>query len=61
GKQDVILRQPWLQWYSVTLAYSRSGTVEMCLWKDGDCNQYECHPRRPTISIQLVAVNAPQN
>ncbi|KAF8229916.1 hypothetical protein L208DRAFT_1154144, partial [Tricholoma matsutake] len=53
GKQDVILGQPWLQWYLEMLAYSRSGTIEMCLWKDGDHDQYECHPQQPTISIQL--------
>lgn len=58
GKQDVILGQPWLQWYLEMLAYSRSGTIEMWLWKDGDHDQYECHPQQPTISIQLVAVNA---
>ncbi|KAF8222969.1 hypothetical protein L208DRAFT_1012808, partial [Tricholoma matsutake] len=58
-KQDVIPGQPWLQWYSAMLAYSRSGTVKMCLWKDGNHNQYECHPQQPTISIQLVTVNAP--
>jgi hypothetical protein len=29
GKQDVILGQPWLQWYTAALLYSRSGAVEM--------------------------------
>jgi hypothetical protein len=61
GKQDVTLWQPWLQWYSATLAYSRTGIVEMCLWKAGNRDQHECHLQRPTISIQLVAVNAPRN
>jgi hypothetical protein len=61
GKQDVILGQPWLQWYSATLAYSRTGTVEMCLWKDGDRDQCDHHQHRPTISIRLVAPNAPRN
>ncbi|KAF8225297.1 hypothetical protein L208DRAFT_1306864, partial [Tricholoma matsutake] len=34
GKQDIILGQPWLQWHSVSLLYSRMGVVEMCIWKD---------------------------
>jgi hypothetical protein len=57
GKQDVILGQPWLQWYSVSLMYSRSGVVEMCIWKDGNREK----GNQPTISIQLVAANAPRN
>ncbi|KAF8235339.1 hypothetical protein L208DRAFT_1257735, partial [Tricholoma matsutake] len=55
--QDVILGQPWLQWYSATLCYSWSGTVKMCLWSDGDRE----NGRAPTIAIQLVAANAPHN
>lgn len=55
GKQDVILGQPWLQWYSVSLMYSRMGIVEMCIWKEG--NREWGNP--PTIAIQLVAANAP--
>ena len=48
-KQDIILDQSWLQWDSAMLAYSRTGTVEMCLWKDGDCDQCGHHQHRPTI------------
>ncbi|KAF8218945.1 hypothetical protein L208DRAFT_1345339 [Tricholoma matsutake] len=36
GKQDIILGQPWLQWYSVSLMYSQTRVVKMCMWKDGD-------------------------
>ena len=57
GKQDVILGQPWLQWYSATLCYSRTGAIEMCLWSDGDRER----GRPPTLSVQLVAPNAPRN
>ncbi|KAF8237356.1 hypothetical protein L208DRAFT_1247855 [Tricholoma matsutake] len=57
GKQDVILGQPWLQWYSVSLMYSWTGVVEMCIWKDGDRER----GGPPTLLIQLVAANAPQN
>ncbi|KAF8240325.1 hypothetical protein L208DRAFT_1233437 [Tricholoma matsutake] len=57
GKQDVILGQPWLQWYSMSLMYSWTGVVEMCIWKDGDRER----GGPPTLLIQLVAANAPQN
>jgi hypothetical protein len=57
GKQDVILGQPWLQWYTAALLYSRSGAVEMKVWKKGDREEKEC----PTISIRLCAANAPRN
>ena len=57
GKQDVILGQPWLQWYTAALLYSRSGAVEMKVWKAGDRESGE----RPTISIRLCAANAPRN
>ena len=57
GKQDVILGQPWLQWYTAALLYSRSGAVEMKVWKAGDCETGE----RPTISIRLCAANASRN
>lgn len=56
-KQGVILRQPWLQWYTAALLYSRSGAVEMKVWKAGDWKGRE----RPTISICLCTANAPQN
>ncbi|KAF8231612.1 hypothetical protein L208DRAFT_1276314, partial [Tricholoma matsutake] len=57
GKQDMILGQPWLQWHSVSLLYSWTGVVEMCIWKDGDREQ----GKMPTLSIQLVAANVPCN
>jgi hypothetical protein len=37
--------------------YSRTGIVEMCVWKDGDRERGS----PPTLSIQLVAANAPRN
>ena len=39
------------------LLYSRSGTVEMKVWKAGDRESGEW----PTISICLCAANAPRN
>ena len=57
GKQDVILGQPWLQWYMAALLYSRSGAVEIKVWKAGDHETGE----RPTISICLCAANASRN
>lgn len=64
GRQDVILGQPWLQWYTANLAYSRTGVVTMQVWKLGDrdavINGVPVHPK-PTLSIQLCAANAPRN
>jgi hypothetical protein len=57
GKQDVILGQPWLQWYMAALLYSRTGAVEMKVWKKGNREEKE----RPTISIRLCAANASRN
>lgn len=57
GKQDVILGQPWLQWYTVALLYSQLGAVEMKVWKKENCEEQEC----PTISIHLCAANASRN
>jgi hypothetical protein len=57
GKQDVILGQPWLQWYTAALLYLRTGTVKMKVWKTGDRKSGE----QPTISIRLCAANAPRN
>ncbi|KAF8870277.1 hypothetical protein BD779DRAFT_1681311 [Infundibulicybe gibba] len=62
GKQDVILGQPWLQWYSGAIFYSRTGRVRMNVWANGDADPTEdgrC--RRPTLSIQLCAVDASRN
>jgi hypothetical protein len=57
GKQDMILGQPWLQWYMAALLYSKSGAVEMKVWKKGDHEG----GKRPTISICLCAANASRN
>jgi hypothetical protein len=57
GKQDVILGQPWLQWHTAALLYSRTGAVEMKVWKKGDREMGE----KPTLSIRLCAANAPRN
>lgn len=57
GKQDVILGQPWLQWYTAALLYSRSGSVEMKVWKLGDRET----GGRPTLSIRLCTADAPRN
>ena len=36
GKQEIILRQPWLQWYSASIQYTQLGTMNMHVWQDGD-------------------------
>jgi len=57
GKQDVILGQPWLQWYMAAILYSRSRAVEMKVWKKGDREGGE----KLSLSICLCAANAPRN
>jgi hypothetical protein len=39
------------------MMYSRTGIVEMCIWKEGDRER----GKPPTLSIQLVSANAPRN
>jgi Aspartyl protease len=54
-KQDVILGQPWLTWFSAQANYTREGSMDLALWADGD------RAGRPTISIPLCSPNAPRN
>src|ERR1700759_4076915 len=54
SQQDVILGQPWLQWYSANLGYSRKGSIILKLWKGGDADaNYDGRRRPPTVAIQL--------
>ncbi len=48
GKHDIILGQPFLQWFAARLDYERTGQVKLILWKDGDCRQ------RPTLSVTIT-------
>jgi hypothetical protein len=55
GKQDIILGQPWLTWFSAQANYTREGKMDLALWANGD------RSGPPTISIPLCTPNAPRN
>ncbi|THU83350.1 hypothetical protein K435DRAFT_807580 [Dendrothele bispora CBS 962.96] len=46
--QDIILGQPFLNWFAARLDYWRDGVAKLYLWKDGDKSQ------RPTLSIVIT-------
>ncbi|KAJ7259778.1 hypothetical protein C8J57DRAFT_1072943 [Mycena rebaudengoi] len=48
GKQEIILGQPWIQWFSGRIDLDRDGSMDLCLWEDGD------RSRPPTISVRLL-------
>jgi hypothetical protein len=48
GRQEIILGQPWIQWYSGRIDFTRAGTMDLLLWKDGD----RSHP--PNITVRLL-------
>ncbi|KAI0040409.1 hypothetical protein FA95DRAFT_1649566 [Auriscalpium vulgare] len=50
GKFDVILGQPWIQYFAARIDYERQGMV-ITLWKDGDRNE------KPTLSLTLTRPN----
>ena len=54
GKQDVILGQPWLQWYSATIAYHRNGPMTINFHPNGD-------DPGPELSLQLVQLDHHRN
>lgn len=55
GKFDVILGQPWIQWFATRIDYDRSGAMYMTIWKDGDRSQ------PPTLSITLAKPHHEKN
>lgn len=55
GTGDVILGQPWLQWYTACIQYDRSGGMTMRVWQDG------YHGDRATLSVPLTAPNEVRN
>ncbi|KAJ7182565.1 hypothetical protein C8R43DRAFT_869195 [Mycena crocata] len=52
GQHDIILGQPFLQWFAGRLDYERSGGVSMYLWKGGD---------RKTPPTIVVTITDPQD
>ena len=61
GKQEIILGQPWLQWYSACIQYTRQGTMNMQIWQEGDGDKTDCSIQGPSIVIPLCTPGAPRN
>jgi hypothetical protein len=55
GKQDCILGQPWIQWFSARIDYTRIGNMSMTLWKNGNRNE------SATLNIALVRADNERN
>ncbi|KAJ6488729.1 hypothetical protein DFH09DRAFT_937143 [Mycena vulgaris] len=55
GHHDMILGQPFLQWFAARLDYERSGEVSMYLWKGGN------RKVPPTIMITITDPKDPRN
>jgi len=60
GKQEIILGQPWLQWYLASIQYTRQGSMNMRVWQDGDGDKFDCH-QSPSVLIPLCTPNVPRN
>ena len=58
GKQEIILGQPWLQWYSASIQYTCQGSMNMRVWQEGNSDKHGCH-QGPSILIPLCTPNAP--
>ena len=61
GKQEIILGQPWLQWYSASIQYTRQGSMNMRIWQDGDGDKTDGSQQGPSILIPLCTPGAPRN
>jgi hypothetical protein len=55
GHHDLILGQPFLQWFAARLDYERSGGVSLYLWKAGDRKIH------PTIVVTITDPKDPRN
>ncbi|KAJ7443416.1 hypothetical protein B0H11DRAFT_2345117 [Mycena galericulata] len=55
GPHDIIVGQPFLQWFASRIDYDRNGTVNLYLWKEGD------RKMRPTVVISITDPSDPRN
>jgi hypothetical protein len=55
GNHDMILGQPFLQWFAARLDYERSGAVSLYMWKGGD------RKVNPTIVVTITDPNDSRN
>ena len=60
-KQEIILGQPWLQWYLALIQYTQQGSMNMQVWQDGDGDKFNSSRQGPSILIPLCMPNAPHN
>lgn len=59
---DIILGQPWLQWHSVSILYSREGMVNLEVYKRGNRDKvYHDQPSIPTVTVQICSPNSSRN
>ena len=61
GKQEIILGQPWLQWYSTSIQYTHQGAMNMQIWQNRDGDKFDCCNQGPSILIPLCTPGAPRN
>ncbi|KAI0074107.1 hypothetical protein K474DRAFT_1710112 [Panus rudis PR-1116 ss-1] len=54
GKQDVILGQPWLQWYAARINYARNGPMSISVFPGGT-------QRGTEVSFKLVSLDNQRN
>lgn len=59
GKNENILGQLWLQWYSASIYYTRNRRMHLALWLEGD-HDHDKHPK-PSVTIPLCAPDSPCN
>jgi len=57
GRHQIILGQPFFQWYAAQIQYHRAGQVKLYLWEDGN----EEGGRRPSISLTITKPGDPRN
>jgi hypothetical protein len=57
GRHDLILGQPFLQWYATRFDYDRSGVVKMYLWKEGN----RTDRNKPTLCMTITDPQDPRN
>ncbi|KAJ7722484.1 hypothetical protein DFH07DRAFT_971908 [Mycena maculata] len=55
GNHDIILGQPFLQWFASRIDHDRGGSVNLYLWKDGD------RKTRSTVVISITDPSDPRN
>ncbi|KAJ7104909.1 hypothetical protein C8R44DRAFT_639892 [Mycena epipterygia] len=55
GQHDIILGQPFLQWFASRIDYDRTGAVHLYLWKEGN------RKLSPTVVISITDPADPRN